>query len=149
MLGRLFRQLLGPRAPAVQPGASAIDARWIEQTLRLQQQGAHQEVLARCEAALAREPDHADVLNLHAAALLAQGRTQEGIGQLRRATALAPSAKAHAHLGGILAATGDFEGAIASYRAALALEPDAAATWNTLAVLLKALARYDEAGGML
>ncbi len=86
-----------------------------------------------------------DVLNLAAAALLSQGRTQDGIRQLRRATALAPSAKAHAHLGGVLAATGDFDDAIASYRAAVAAEPDFADAWSTLAALLKALARYDEA----
>jgi protein O-GlcNAc transferase len=133
------------RASGAQHGVAAIDARWIEKTLRLQQQRAHPEVIARCEAALACEPDHTDVLNLLAAAFLAQGRMQDGIRQLRRATELAPTAKAHSHLGGILATAGDFEGAITNYRTALALEPDAAARWNTLATLLKALARYDEA----
>ena len=148
MLGSLLKRLLGSRAsipPPSAPGAATTDPHWIAETFRLQQLGAHPEVVARCGAALARAPDDADVLNLLAAALLAQGRTQEGIGHLRRATALAPSAKAHAHLGAVLAATGDFDGAIASYRNAVALKPDDAEAWSTQAALLKALARYDEA----
>ena len=45
----------------------------------------------------------------------------------------------------MLAATGDFDGAIASYRDAITLKPDDADAWSTLAALLKALAHYDEA----
>ena len=148
MLGSLLKRLLGSRASTIAPfpaDVKKIDSRWIEATLRLQQQSAHADVVARCGAALAHEPDHADVLNLLAAALLAQGRAQEGIGHLRRAATLTPSARAHAHLGEVLAATGDLEGAIASYRSAVMLKPDDANAWNTLAALLKALARYDEA----
>jgi predicted O-linked N-acetylglucosamine transferase (SPINDLY family) len=148
MLGSLLKRLFGSRAPATAaaaPNATAFDQRWIEETLRLQQQGSQQEAVARCEAALAHAPDQVDVLNLLAAALLTQGHAQEGIRHLRRATALAPSAKGHAHLGDVLAATGDFDGAIASYRAAVAQDADFADGWSTLAALLKALARYDEA----
>ena len=142
MLGSLLKRLFGSPSP---PDAGRVDARWIAETLRLQQQGAHPEVVARCRAALVREPDHVEVLNLLAAALLTQGQAQEGIRFMRRATALAPSAKSHARLGGILAVTGDFESAIASYRAAVTAEPGFAEGWSTLAALLKALARYDEA----
>ena len=148
MLGNLLKRLLGSRPAAAQGVAGSeetIDPRWLETTVRLHQQGAHAEVVARCAAALVREPDHADVLNLLAAALLKQGRTQEGIGHLKRAAALAPSPKGHAHLGGVLAAIGNFDGAIASYRDALALKPEDARTRSTLAALLKALSRYDEA----
>ncbi len=148
MLGSLLKRLLGSRASAAPHSAShaeRVDSRWIEATLRLRQQGAHQEVVARCHAALEHEPDHADVLNLLAAALFAQGLTQDGIRHLRRATVLAPSALAHTRLGEVLAATGDFNGALESYRAAVAQQPDFADAWSTLAALLKALARYDEA----
>ena len=148
MLGSLLKRLLGIRPAATQPAApraDTLDSGWIGETLRMQQLGAHQEVAARCFAALKREPDNADVLNLLAAALLAQGHAQEGIRHLQRATALAPSAKAHAHLGEVLAATGDFDGAIRCYRDAIALMPDDASIWSTLAALLKVLARYDEA----
>ncbi|CAN0409440.1 unnamed protein product, partial [Phaeothamnion confervicola] len=86
-----------------------------------------------------------EVLSLLAAALLTQGQAQEGIRHMRRAIVLAPSAKAHARLGDVLAATGDFAGAIASYRAAVAMQPDFADGWSTLAALLKVMSRYDEA----
>ena len=148
MLGSLLKRLLGSRAstaPPPVPDAAIVDSRWIETTLGLQQKGSYPEVVARCEAALARGPDHVDVLKLLAAALLAQGRTQEGIRQLRRVIEIASSAKAHAQLGGILAATGNFDGAIASYRAAVSGQPEFVEAWSTLAALFKALGRYDEA----
>ena len=144
MLGSLFKRLLGSRAPA-STDPPGIDAQWIAETLRLQQYRSHREVVARCQAALAGQPDRADVLNLLSAALLAQGRTGDGVRHLRRAIAIDPSAQAQAQLGTVLAATGDFNGAIASYRAALALDPQSTAAWSTLAALFKALGRYDEA----
>ena len=141
MLGSLFKHLLGSRKTAT----TAVEATWIAATLRLQQQGRYQDVVERCENALAREPGQIDALNLLAAALLAQGKVQDGIRYLRRASALAPSAKAHADLGSILATTGDFDGAIASYRAAVAQQPDLADARRTLAALLKVIAHYDDA----
>ncbi|HYK12681.1 MAG TPA: tetratricopeptide repeat protein [Burkholderiales bacterium] len=127
------------------PDAALVDGPWLAETLRLQQQRAHAEVVVRCETALKNAPDQANVLNLLSAALLAQGKTKDGIRHLRNAIDADPSAKAHAQLGNVLAATGDFDGAIASYRAALALEPESVDAWSTLGALLKALARYDEA----
>jgi tetratricopeptide (TPR) repeat protein len=144
VLGSLLKRLLGSRAPAL-PDAVLVDGPWLAETLRLQQQRAHADVVARCEAALKSAPDQANVLNLLSAALLAQGKTKDGIRHLRSAIDADPSAKAHAQLGNVLAATGDFDGAIASYRAALALEPESVEAWSTLGALLKALARYDEA----
>ena len=144
MLGSLIKRLLGSRAPAL-PDAVLVDGPWLAETLRLQQQRAHADVVARCEAALKSAPDQANVLNLLSAALLAQGKTKDGIRHLRNAIDADPSAKAHAQLGNVLAATGDFDGAIVSYRAALALEPESVEAWSTLGALLKALARYDEA----
>jgi len=144
VLGSLIKRLLGSRAPAV-PDAALVDGPWLAETLRLQQQRAHAEVVVRCETALKNAPDQANVLNLLSAALLAQGKTKDGIRHLRNAIDADPSAKAHAQLGNVLAATGDFDGAIASYRAALALEPESVDAWSTLGALLKALARYDEA----
>jgi predicted O-linked N-acetylglucosamine transferase (SPINDLY family) len=144
VLGSLFKRLLGPRDPAP-PEFSGVDSNWLTATLRLQQQQSHKAVVARCEAALAGASDQPDVLNLLSAALLAQGNTRDGIRHLRHAIELEPSAKARAQLGSVLAATGDFDGAIESYRAALALDPQFIEACSTLAALLKALARYDEA----
>ena len=144
MLGSFLYRLFGSNS-VPESRADKVDERWIAETLRLQQQGSNQEVAARCETALAREPDHADVLNLLAAACLAQGKTREGILHLRHATAIAPTGKAHAHLGGLLATTGDLAGAVASYRAAVAQQPDLGHAWSSLAALLKMLTDYDEA----
>ena len=129
-------------ALAAVPDAALVDGPWLAETLRLQQQRAHAEVVVRCETALKNAPHQANVLNLLSAALLAQGKTRDGIRHLRNAIDADPSAKAHAQLGNVLAATGDFDGAIASYRAALALEPESVEAWSTLGALLKALARY-------
>ncbi len=140
MLGSLLKRVFGSRS-----GSAAVDQPWLAQTLLLRQQGLNAEVVARCEAALARSPDQIDVINLLAAGLLAQGRTPEGIRQLRRAVDIAPSADAHMQLGGVLATTGDFDGALASCRGAVTQQPGNLAAWHALAALLKALARYDEA----
>ena len=85
------------------------------------------------------------MLNLLASALLAQGKAREGITRLARATALAPSAQAHSQLGSVLARIGDFDDAIAHYRAALDISGDFVEAWSTLGALYKALGRYDEA----
>ena len=76
---------------------------------------------------------------------LRKAKRTQGVGHLRRAIEAAPSAKRHAHLGSVLAATGDFDGAIASYRAATRTCNRFVEAWSTLAALLKALARYDDA----
>jgi protein O-GlcNAc transferase len=145
VLGSLIKRLLGSRVRSPHANAAGVDTQWIAETLRLQLQRSHAKVAARCEAALAHAPDQANVLNLLSAALLAQGKTKDGIRHLRRSIEIDPSAQAHAQLGSVLAATGDFDGAIASYRAALALDPQFVEASSTLAALLKALGRYDEA----
>ncbi|MDB5808385.1 MAG: domain/SEC-C motif domain protein [Betaproteobacteria bacterium] len=148
MLGSLVKRLFASRAPDKPldvTGVASVDERWLEETLRLRQQGANNAVVTRCKAALARAPHQSQVINLLAAALLAQGKTQEGIGQLRRAIELAPGANAHAQLGSVLAATGDFDAAVASYRAAVDADPKFVEGWNTLGSLHKVLANYDEA----
>ncbi len=140
MLGSLLKRVFGARS-----GAAAVDQSWLAQTMLLRQRGLNTEVVARCEVALALSPDQVDVLKLLAAGLFAQGKTSEGIRQLRLAIDIAPSADAHIQLGGVLATTGDFDGALASYRSAVVQQPRSIAAWHTLAALLKALARYDEA----
>lgn len=144
MLGSLIKRLIGanPSGEAQPPGAND---RWLSETLSLQQRGAHAEVEERCEAALQSSPGRADILSLMAAAQLARGQTRDGIESLRRAAGLAPSAKAHTAVASVLATVGDFEGAIASYREAVAADPGFRDAWAALAALFKALGRYDEA----
>ena len=142
MLASLIRTLLRPRNPA---GRKKIDLRWLENTLRLRQQGHHQEVIAQCRIALIQDPDNADVLSLLATELLALGQTKEGIAQLRRSSSLAATAQSHILLGEVLAMTGDFDGATESYRAAVGLDSKHVEAWEKLGMLQKILARYDDA----
>jgi len=61
-------------------------------------------------------------------------------------TELAPgSAQGHSTLANVLAATGEAEAAIASYRQAVTLNPHLADAWSGLGTLLRVLGRYDEA----
>ena len=61
-------------------------------------------------------------------------------------TELTPdAAEAHSILATILAAAGDPDAAITSYRKAVGLKPELKDSWSGLAAMLKVLGRYDEA----
>lgn len=153
MLANLLKHLLrrtAARAP--QPAAMPAPARgqagddWLNEVMRLRQDGRNREIATRCRSVLARQPDDIEALKFLAAALLAQGESSEGIACLRRIIQLAPdAADTHANLAYVLAATGDPNGAIDNYRHAVRLRADDPNVWNNFAALLKALARYDEA----
>lgn len=152
MLGNLLNRLL--RRGADQPSATGTaqtkygsDAKaWVEEALRLQEDGRYPALLELCEPIVQREPSNVEALQLLAVALCALGRSQEGIVQLRRVAELSPdAAESHANLATVLAAAGDTEGAIASFRKAVHLRPGFGEAWSGLASLLKALGRYDEA----
>src|SRR4029434_7660749 len=142
MLGNFIRQLFGRTAPARR--REETKAVWIAQALSLQRGGRHGELAEISRSVLEREPDNVDALQLLAAALFAQGKTQEGLDCLRRAADQTPeSAETQANLAAILATTDDLTGAIEGYRRAVRLRPEFADASNKLALLLKALGRYD------
>jgi predicted O-linked N-acetylglucosamine transferase (SPINDLY family) len=138
LLKAIFRNLLVRRRPGLAPD-------WQTRALVLRNSGKLDDAVRLCEQALAANPENTEAINFLAAGLLAAGRLDEGLDCLRRAAALAPSARSQKLLGDVLARAGNFENAISSYRAAIALEPNDAETWNTLAGLEIVAARYDDA----
>jgi tetratricopeptide (TPR) repeat protein len=77
------------------------------------------------------KPDYIDTL---ASALLANGKSDEAVYELREVVALDPgSAKAHANLGRVLELKADHAGAISEYAQALNIHPDLAIAQNDLA----------------
>src|SRR5262249_53777905 len=131
--------------PAAAPAAAAGNP-WLAEPLRLQRLGRHGEVAELARTRLRSSPQDVDALQLLGVALLAQGKSADGLDCLRRAAALVPdSAECQTLLATVLSRTGDYAGAIAGYRTATRLRPGQAENWGALAQLLKALSRYDEA----
>ena len=153
MLGSLLKRLLRGRSARVSATTHAKvlpsghpEPDWRAEASQLQHLRRYREVAGLARSVLAREADNVDALQLLSAALLAQGETQEGIACLRRAAELAPeSAETQANLAAVLARTGDMAGAIDAYQRAVGLRAELVSAWNGLALLLKALGRYDEA----
>jgi predicted O-linked N-acetylglucosamine transferase (SPINDLY family) len=142
MIARLLKRMFG--AAPERPGATADDVR-LSQALQQGNRGDYAAAALLCRAVLAQQPDHPEALNLLSSALLAQGRAPEAIASLRRLTEIGPdSAQAWANLGMAQGANADVDGAIDSYRRALQLRVDCADAANNLALLFKALERYDE-----
>jgi predicted TPR repeat methyltransferase len=109
------------QALALQPQAPLVQ-QWLGDALsRL---GRHEEAIGCYGAALELAPDRADALLGMAAALQSAGRLQEAVDCLQREIDRRPdSVRAHQLLGNARLALGDRQGALASYRAVLVLQP--------------------------
>ncbi|WP_448207964.1 tetratricopeptide repeat protein [Azospirillum sp. sgz302134] len=95
---------------------------------------------------LEADPEQPDALHLLGVVLTQTGRTEDGIGLIRRAVGRCPdSAGIRTNLGRVLRAAGHPAEAAAVLRLAAALAPDAAELWGELGTALGALGRYDAA----
>jgi Flp pilus assembly protein TadD/mono/diheme cytochrome c family protein len=84
------------------------------------------------------------------AALQAEGKLEDAVGELRRALAIdSASPLAHNNLGAALHARGDLDAAMAEYRQVLRLRPEDANAHNNLAQALISKGRLDEGMGHL
>ncbi len=90
----------------------------------------------RCSVLLDRNPDSAEANHLLGAIRFQQGRSEEALALLKRATA-SPGATAEMHnnLGGVLYKLGQKQAAIEALERALALKPGYADALNNLAVI--------------
>ena len=105
-----------------------------ERLLRVGEPGKAEEAF---RAALEIEPRHADALWGLAEALQHQGRDAEAVVLLRRLTETEPNAThIHRRMGLLLQRAGDRDGAVRSFRAAVAVNPSDEATWEDLAEML-------------
>jgi len=95
---------------------------------------------------VAAEPDHAEALNLLAAACQQRGELNEAIELIRRAVALSPQmVAAHSNLGTALNRRGQLAEAAASYRRAIDLKPEYAEAHYNLGIVLKRQGKLEEA----
>ncbi|MEA3157668.1 MAG: protein O-GlcNAc transferase [Betaproteobacteria bacterium] len=141
MLSSVLKQLFQKM-----PGRGHSDSSWLERATALHRDGCLDEAAAVCRARLTVNPADVQALEALAAALLAQGRSSEGLACLRQALEHAPeNAELHATLGLVYSATGQIDAALESYRRATTLQPGLGDAWIRLAGLLKTTARYDEA----
>ncbi|MCE5231986.1 MAG: sulfotransferase [Xanthomonadaceae bacterium] len=100
--------------------------------------------------ALALNPDHPEVLRLHAGILSLRGEHAQAIRAMQRAAAQRPQdALYHNTMGTTLAAAGEFDAAVAALRQACTLQPDLAIGWYNLGVMLIRSVRFDEAADAL
>jgi tetratricopeptide (TPR) repeat protein len=101
---------------------------------------------AQLGPALARFPEHPEVLRLHAGILNLRGDYPGARSAMERALELRPmDALYHNTLGTVLGSAGDFDAAIRALRRACELQPDLASAWYNLGVMLTRCVRNEEA----
>ncbi|MGA2442349.1 MAG: tetratricopeptide repeat-containing glycosyltransferase family protein [Tepidisphaeraceae bacterium] len=95
---------------------------------------------------LARQPNHADALNLLGVLAVQVGQSQLAVELIRRATAIcSTNAFYHGNLGNALTELGQLDQAIASYRQAVWLLPESADVHYNLGIALQRKGQLDEA----
>jgi hypothetical protein len=100
----------------------------------------------RCTALLARNPDQAEPSHLLGAICFQQGRVEEALVHLKRATASSrATAEMHNNLGAALHKLGRSDEAVAAFQRALALKPAFADALNNLAVVYLEKQKTDQA----
>jgi Tfp pilus assembly protein PilF len=99
---------------------------------------------------LISDPDHPEVLRLHAGLLSLRGQHARAIRAMQRALAQRPDDGLYSNtLGTVLANAGQLDAALDALRRACALQPDLAAPWYNLGILLTHCVRYAEAADAL
>lgn len=112
----------------------------------LMDDGRLEQALARLEAARARHPHHAPLLNKMGICLARMGSLEEAARLFRQAAELDPAYPAPwSNLGNVHLQQGRLEEAEAAYRRALAIDSTYAPAHNNLAAALRRMGRYDEA----
>jgi len=105
-------------------------------------------VNAEAQLGLARllNPDHPEVLRLHAGILNLKGERKSAFDAMQRALELRPDdALYHNTMATVLAEADDFKGSIEALRRACALQPDLVVAWYNLGIMLIRCVRYEEA----
>ena len=121
-------------------------AELLQDAVQLHQAGHLLQAECVYDAVLEREPENGDALNLKGLISLDQGRIQEAISLLTRATTAAPLyPHAHFNLGNALAAAERLEEALGCYRKAISLDPSSASPHLNAGVLLEKLNRVADA----
>jgi tetratricopeptide (TPR) repeat protein len=144
LLKVLIRRALR-REVATVAGRDGVDADLLLEINALIEQGAldaAEKELGR----LAATADNCDVAMLNGRLALRRGDSGGAIAHFERATTLSPRlGAAHAQLGALHAAGGQFERAIESYQSALVAQPESAGLYNNLGIIYLDLGQLDDA----
>lgn len=104
------------------------------------------QALARCDAAIARDPSDYGAWNDRGSALFTAGKLAEALACYERAIAIEPRVpEPHDNCGLVLQRMGRFAEAIASHEAAIARNPRFAAAYLRRAMALREFGRFEEA----
>jgi tetratricopeptide (TPR) repeat protein len=132
-----YRNLLGVKP--INPGI------WSELGDALRRSGQLEAAAAAWEQAVALKPDLARAHVQLGRARYYQQKPREAMESYRRALAVSDSADTHNDLGAALHAMRDWDGAIAEYQRALAMQPKYAEAYNNLGSALKQKGEFEEA----
>jgi tetratricopeptide (TPR) repeat protein len=151
--GRNCQEINQAYAQALTQDASNV-ALWIQQGLTLEQLGSHAGALTAYNQALNLNPQNTIALAYRCGVLNALEQYQPALESCEQALKLEqPNAIATAFLwsqhSAALVGVGQAETALASAEQAIAIRPDYALGWNSQAVSLWHLARYEEAGAAI
>ncbi|MDO9141360.1 MAG: tetratricopeptide repeat protein [Methylobacter sp.] len=109
----------------------------LQQAVALHQAGQLSDAKARYEKILGIAPDNPDALHYLGLVYYQTGDSASAVTLISKAVALSPTHLMHNHLGAALQAQGQHDSAIASYRAAIALQADYAEAYNNLGAALQ------------
>ena len=112
--------------------------------------GRPDQAAAQLAPVLASNPDHPEVLRLHAGIQSMRGEHLGALAAIGRAVELRPMDALYRNtLGTVLGTAGDFDGAIQALHRACELQPDLSSAWYNLGVMLTRCVRNEEAAGAL
>ncbi len=145
--GRKYKHCCGaPGREAPQPRGPASLAEALGLASRLLQQGQLAQAERLYRQVLAADRANPQATHFLGVCLFREGRRDEGLAQLRRSVALAPSNDVFwVNLGMLLIQSNLLEEAVASLRRAVAARPDSSQAHNFLGVALQNAGRYPEA----
>lgn len=131
-------------------GLSQAEAQHVVAAAQAIETGGPDQATARLAPVLISNPDHPEVLRVHAGILNLLGNYCGAVLAMQRALAQRPDDPLYYNtMGAILGQAGDFDAAIIALRHACELQSDLAIAWFNLGVMLTRCARHTEATAVL
>ena len=136
--GKKFKQCCqGKEAAAAQPAPVAVPV-LMRDAIAHHKAGRFAEAEALYQQVLQAAPDNPDALHLLGVLASQVGMHDVAVDLIRHAITVHPTSLMHFNLGNALKALGQLDGAVASYRAALAMQPDYPDACRNLGIALQA-----------